>query len=367
MSATTISWTDITCNCVAGCAPASPGCANCYAIGMAKRIQAGLAGPQGGKPASPRQLAVVEQYRGLTKTITLNEGTPRERKVTKWTGKIGVNVEPLRGLLRVRGRKRVFIASMGDIFHKDTPRDLQLAVLAVAAVKPNLTFQLVTKRPEVMLEVFEELAKMAGANPLILGQTRGYELRQAAERIGLELPVADSFQPWPLRNVHLITSTENQATLDERVPLLLCCPAVVHGISAEPLLESLLLRRYIAPRPPGDPTPVLRWVITGGESGRKARPCDVDWIRDILRQCKVARERGAPVRPFNKQLGAVPLGVPSCPSCEGDMFEGDVCGRCGDVVEIIDGRRVLHLKDSAGAEPAEWPEDMRVQEFPDEG
>lgn len=358
MSATKISWTDLTCNCVAGCDPASPGCANCYAIKVARRMEAGLAGPQKGKPASARQLAVMQQYAGLTETKVYYEGTPRERRITKWTGKVGVNVEPLRDLLTIRARKRVFIASMGDIFHRDTPRDLQLAVLAVAACKPNLTFQLVTKRPEMMLEFFQELdaAAVAGAEGDAgyvaftrerLSGGRAGTMMAACARLGIDLPrqgLIDPMQPYPLRNVQLITSTERQQELDERVPLLLRCPAAVHGISAEPLLGPLDLRAYLGPRPLGDPTPVLRWVITGGESGRNARTCDVGWIRDILRQCKVARAHGAPVRPFNKQLGADPI----------------VTGQRAKEGVLSD------LRDPAGADPSEWPEDLRVQQFPEE-
>jgi hypothetical protein len=103
----------------------------------------------------------------------------------------------------------------------------------------------------------------------------------------------------------------------------------------------------------------LDWIVWGGESGHDARPCDVQWIRDGMTQC---RDAGVPS--FPKQLGAYPLGSPSCVGCEGERFEGDTCDRCGDEVEIRAGRRVLHLKDKKGADMAEWPEDLRVREWP---
>jgi hypothetical protein len=101
------------------------------------------------------------------------------------------------------------------------------------------------------------------------------------------------------------------------------------------------------------------WLIIGGESGPKARPCDVAWVRDLVRQ---GRDAGCKV--FVKQLGAYPLGSPDCIGCEGEQFDGAVCGRCGrGAVVDAEGRRVLPLGDRKGRDPAEWPEDLRLREF----
>lgn len=366
MSKSNVQWTDRTCNCVAGCDPASPGCANCYAIEIARRMAAGLAGPQDGKPASRRQLAVIDQYKGLTKKEEHEDRFGKRRVIVKWTGKIGVNVEPLRDLLRIRGQERVFIASMGDLFHKDVPKAVQYAVLAVGAAKPNLTLQLVTKRVDVMLERLQELDALAiagaegyaayrrEAEAHLMGGRIGALLAACAE-IGLEIPVnaLNPAQPYPLPNVHLIASAERQRELDERAPLLLKCPAAVHGISAEPMLEELDFRAYLS-----DPASYIRWIIPGGEShksSQKARPCDTAWIRSAIRQVNEARARGLQVAAFVKQLGSNPLGGFD------DLSPGlQHLHRNAD----RDGRFRLILEDGHGGEPTEWPLDLRVREFP---
>ena len=111
--------------------------------------------------------------------------------------------------------------------------------------------------------------------------------------------------------------------------------------------------------PEEQPCPVhqrVSWVIVGGESGPGARRFDLAWARSIVRQC---RDAGVPV--FVKQLGAHPVDdVVHCPSHPGGVIDGCDAG--------CRFRRVLHERlethDRAGADPAEWPEDLRVQEFP---
>lgn len=366
MSKSTVQWTDRTCNCVAGCDPISPGCANCYAIEIARRMESGLAGPQNGKKASHRQLAVIGQYTGLTESKEYTDRKGKKRSKTKWTGKIGINIEPLRDLLRIRGKERVFIASMGDLFHKDVPRAVQFAVLAVGVAKPNLTLQLVTKRVDVMLERLQELdahaiagaegyeAYCAEAATRLTGGRAGALLEACAE-VGLDIPLSafNPMAPYPLQNVHLIASAERQKELDERAPLLLKCPAVVHGISAEPMLEELNFRPYLS-----DPKSHLRWIIPGGESHKssaKARTCDTAWIRLAIQQVQEARARGLQVAAFVKQLGSNPVGGfhELAPSLQHIHRDADRTGRF----------RLL-LDDGHGGDPAAWPADLRVREFP---
>jgi protein gp37 len=157
---------------------------------------------------------------------------------------------------------------------------------------------------------------------------------------------------WPLPNVWLGVSVEDQAAADERIPALLDTPAAVRSLSCEPLLEPVDLEpwlRRVATSGPGWRMTggsamaiadiVLDWVIVGGESGPGARPCDVGWIRDIVGQC-----RAAEVPVFVKQAGSKPY----------------------DDISLTDGRFLarLRLRDRAGRDMSEWPEDLRVREWP---
>lgn len=190
---------------------------------------------------------------------------------------------------------------------------------------PHLTYQILTKRPE---------------------------------RIAAHLP-ADWGRGWP--NVWLGVSAENQATADERIPVLLTVPAALRFVSAEPLLEPLDLTPYFRKLATGGPgwkltaglaleiaDRVPEWIIVGGESGTRARPFDIGWARDLIRQCSEVR---VPV--FVKQLGAFPTAV----------LRHDALGACWRTER--DGSLRMILQDRKGADPAEWPEDLRVQEWPD--
>ncbi len=140
----------------------------------------------------------------------------------------------------------------------------------------------------------------------------------------------------PPPNVWFGVSVEDQPRADERIPLLLDIPALVRWLSVEPLIGPVDLSgqrlEWLAPFHETDPllvrTPRVDWVVVGGESGPGARPCDVEWIRDIVRECQSA---AVPV--FVKQLGARPDMAP-----------------------------VQHPK---GGDPAEWPDDLRVRQYPE--
>jgi hypothetical protein len=160
---------------------------------------------------------------------------------------------------------------------------------------------------------------------------------------------------WPLRNVWLGTSVENQRFADERIPLLLQTLAAVRFISAEPLLGPLNLKRHVQPRPGAtldgilsmEWIEILDWVIVGGESGNgpNIRPFDLSWARSIVRQCKAAG-----VACFVKQLGAVPwVKTPN---------------HHGPGVDTPPYNMRRQLKDRRGGDPDEWPNDLRVREFP---
>jgi len=164
-------------------------------------------------------------------------------------------------------------------------------------------------------------------------------------------------------------SVENQATADERIPRLLAIPAALRFLSIEPLLGPVNLRlampcdkicnEYGNAECPGTDGPcvmqrLVDWVIVGGESGPNARPCNVAWVRSIVQQCQKA---DVPI--FVKQLGAVPyvcLGSHDAPAAAG--WRVDCRGEAGF------GCRKFSLHDPKGGDPAEWPEDLRVREFP---
>jgi len=261
-AATSIEWTDVTWNPVRGCARVSAGCENCYAERVAYRF--------GRKPGSP--------YEGLT---VLGKHGPR------WVGEARYVPNMLGEPLTWRKPRRVFVNSMSDLFHEDIANEHIAEVFGVMAVTPRHTYQVLTKRPARMLQWFEwasEHYSLATAEPRSVG--------------------------WPLSNVWLGVSCENQANADDRIPLLLDCPAAVRFISAEPLLEELHLFAFlpgeerdqclcILNQGAGPRIPALDWVIVGGESGPGARACDTNWIRAVRDQCERA---GVPC--FVKQLGS---------------------------------------------------------------
>jgi len=368
-TATKIEWTDRTWNPVRGCSRVSPGCDECYAMKFAHRFS----GP--GKP-----------YEGLT--------TLRRGKVD-WTGVARFIPEALAEPLSWRKPQRVFVNSMSDLFHHSLTNEEIAAVFGVMAACPHLTFQVLTKRPARMLEWFGWHKMQADADgepwiPIIREAVSSLP-EKLSERLvedGCARDGVPELEPWPLPNVWLGVSTENQQTADERIPLLLRCPAAVRFVSAEPLLGPLELQRALqaercrsisphAPRlrcglPAGHeeyhnhtvlmetgspwfgPSPI-DWVIVGGESGPGARRSHLDWFDSIVDQCGAAQ---VPV--FVKQLGAYPGRVLP------EGIEGHVTGPVKWAALRADGLVVEHLplRDRKGGDWEEWPEHLRVREFP---
>ena len=343
MSATSaIEWTDRTWNPVRGCSVVSPGCAHCYAMKQAHRFS----GP--GKA-----------YAGLTK---LTSAGPQ------WTGQVRLIKDALPEPLRWRTPSRVFVNSMSDLFHEDVPDEFIDQVFAVMALCPQHTFQVLTKRPERMRDYVNALTMSAERLESLyldmdhVGSTGGVSETRRDELVDRAV------DHWPLPNVWLGVSVEDQARADERIPLLLRTPAAVRFVSCEPLLEALNVRHYIGldgansgadfrerngwgydewsggftgPNLHNDsfyaPEPGIHWVIVGGESGSGARRCDLRWVRDLVRDCHTAH---VPV--FVKQLGARPDGWwPTFPL----------------------NRHAV--RDPKGGNIAEWPEDLRVREYPE--
>lgn len=249
-----IEWTDETWNPMDGCKVCSPGCANCYAMRFAGRFS---------KPG--------ERYHGLV--------TVGKNKRAVWTGEVMASESKLAKPLFWKKPRRVFVNSMSDLFYEGFTDEQIAAVFGVMAACPQHTFQILTKRAERMRAWFE-WAEQDGD-------------KQDLMRFG---PSALTTQ-WPLRNVHLGVSVENQYYADERIPELLAAPAAVRFISAEPLLGDIDLFAFLktelrdralrAQRAKG-PLPGLDWVIAGCESGPRPRPCATSYLRSLRDRCAEA-------------------------------------------------------------------------------
>lgn len=303
MSKTTIEWTDYTFNPWWGCAKVSPGCKNCYAETFDKRV-----GGDHWGIGKPRRTMSAAYWKGPA----------------SWNRKAAAD-----GV-----RRRVFCASMADVFDPEAPDGLLEQLWQLIAETQNLDWLILTKRPE-----------------------------RAREWITTA---------WP--NIWLGTSVESQKYADERIPHLLATPAVVRFLSCEPLLGPVDLGKHLVhPSYCGGQyngigfvdaaqqrhrahcvnhgfrlveTTVLYgpyayverldWVIVGGESGHGARPFNPSWARSLVAQC-----RSAGIAPFVKQMGS--------------NWDYDANAAVP---------RPKRMRESHGRDMYEWPEDIRIREWP---
>lgn len=211
---THIEWTDATWNPLRGCSRKSEGCRFCYAEGVAARFSG---------PGLP--------YEGLAHRVG---GEAR------WTGKVVMAPDDvLTQPLRWKRPRRIFVNSMSDLFHENVPDAWIDQIFAVMALAPQHTFQVLTKRADRMRDY------VAKAEGTVRHAARVNRLRNA------KLGNPDAWITWPMPNVWLGVSIEDQKTADERVPALLATPASVRFISAEPLLGPINLQRY--------PTAAAEW------------------------------------------------------------------------------------------------------------
>ncbi|TIR18755.1 MAG: DUF5131 family protein [Mesorhizobium sp.] len=214
MAETSIEWTDATWNPIAGCTIVTAGCTNCYAMRMAARLEA----------------MGSEKYQGLTR---------KSGGRAKWTGKVVADAKSLKTPATWSKPRRVFVNSMSDLFHEDVPTDFIRKVWAVMEQTPRHTYQILTKRPEIMAEVL----------------SRG------------DFPI--------LPNVWLGTSVEDRRVL-ARLDELRRVPAAVRFVSLEPLIGSVW----------GANLADIHWAIVGGESGPGARAMDPRWVEEIENMCR---------------------------------------------------------------------------------
>lgn len=302
---TSIEWTDATWNPVRGCSRVSPGCLNCYAEKVAARFS---------DEGQPFHLFA--------------ERTPKPH----WTGKVDIIEKHLLDPLSWKKPRRIFVNSMSDLFHEGLPDEAIDRVFAVMSLRPQHTFQILTKRPERM--------------QAYLSQSQGRRIKLGWDGV-TEPPrwsaaVWTHSASWPLPNVWLGVSVENQDAADQRIPFLLKTPAAYRFVSYEPALGPVNFRNIKKDkwRPHWDSLagdgPLIDLVIIGGESGIGARRFDIQWALDTVKEC---REAG--VACFVKQLGAYPIRV-----------------------DPNDGVKRIVLLDKKGGDMEEWPELLRVREFP---
>lgn len=335
-------------NPVTGCRKVSPGCKHCYAEGVAHRFWG-------------------TQYPAVPVGPSLPDGGPtawRERQFTDVMTHEDRLLEPLSW----RKPAKVFVNSMSDLFHEDVPWEFIDRVFAVMARAKQHTFQILTKRADRMRDYMTH-----ADTPWRIACEE--ERLNWAEDVADDVDMSDvSLDAWPLPNVWLGVSVEDQPRADERIPLLLQTPAAVRFISAEPLLGAVDLSDLVVQdghpgewhvdslacdvdaaddEPFGGST--LDWVIVGGESGARARPFNVAWARAIVRQCQAA---GVPV--FVKQLGSCITGVDLAGPPRSSPPRRD-----GFLVHwMCTEKNTFGLCDRKGGDPSEWPEDLRVREFP---
>jgi protein gp37 len=244
---TSIEWADSTWNAVTGCTEVSPGCDSCYAKTFAERWR----------------------------------GTPGHHFEQGFD--VILRPDKLRLPLSWRKPRRIFANSMSDLFHDTVPDEYIARVFAVMALTQRHTYQLLTKRhgrmrswlnnDRMRLKVYNEAHAMAHQLPSF----------------------PDASVPWPLPNLWLGVSVEDQKRADLRIPALIDTPSAVRWLSCEPLLGPVDLDRT-------DKDALvdggIGWVVVGGESGPKARPMQPDWARSLRDQCCDA---GVPF--FFKQWG----------------------------------------------------------------
>lgn len=309
---TNIEWTDATWNPITGCSVVSAGCKHCYAMKLAgTRLQ----------HHPSRAGLTVETKAGPV-----------------WNGQVRFNEQWLDQPLRWRRPRRIFVCAHGDLFHESVPDEWIAAVFGIMAVAQHHTFQVLTKRPARARLWFERMRDRATAEGHLHECVKGVMGYHNAARPAVNL------EAWPLPNVWLGVSVEDQATADERIPLLLQTPAAVRWISAEPLLGPVDLRDaldeeghesggpqgWVSTRAHG-----IDWVVAGGESGPGARPMHPDWVRSLRDQCAAA---GVPF--LFKQWGDWTRWAPEHPPKD-VVHVSARDGRTGSSPGYVDGERVI--------------------------
>lgn len=358
---TKIQWCDHTFNPWRGCTKVAAGCTNCYADAQAKRNPGvlGIWGDDG-----TRVVASESMWQQPIKWDAAAAGDGVRRRV--FCASLADVFEDWRGPMVSHDEGRLFVNPDGDWMLTEfevrrppfgsrfvTMQDVRQRLFRLIDKTPHLDWLLLTKRPENIRRMWQTYFP------------GGY------------IPEAGAMnQEGPRHNVWLITSVANQADADRNIPHLLKCRDLspVLGVSAEPLVGPVDFTTIAIPRD-DDPKYVdmyldslkgrfpyrpelsnhgLDWVIVGGESGPRARPCHVEWIWSIVLSCRAA---GVPC--FVKQLGS------HCVTSNVNMLDWPPGVRFVETNQVkgAAAARVM-LDDLKGGDPSEWPEELRVRQRP---
>jgi len=221
--------------------------------------------------------------------------------------------ERLERPLRWKKPRAVFVNSLSDLFHEEVPQGFIDQVFAVMALTPHHRYMVLTKRHEQMRDYATDRDVQGRVNLAAEGLIEAHGTRQQQWDLSRR---RNAWRPtigrWPLPNVWLGVSVENQKAAEARVPVLVETPAAIRFLSCEPLLGPISFNvtleegdeygdgaiywdmlsgitwmrdgfeKELEPRPP------VHWVITGAESGSGARPMDEDWVRGIRDACEAA-------------------------------------------------------------------------------
>jgi protein gp37 len=384
---TAIEWCDKVWNPIVGCSRVSPGCVNCYAERTAHR-------------------QLHDAHRGLT---VIRQGRPG------WTGEVRFVPARLDDPRGWRKPRRIFVNSLSDVFHERLEHAQRAAIFGAMLFAPQHTYMVLTKRPAIAAAFEKWLVDTSEAEGITIRtllmiayfSALGVEMRDEhhaevhqRERRG------DRVQWW------IGVTAEDQERADERIPILLTLRVLptIRFVSYEPALGAVdlglssatcsccprwssrwvRLHRHVradffgpgtrnvergvyraTSNPHGalsvnglgikpeefEALPGLDWIIVGGESGPRARPFDLAWARSVVAQGRAA---GVPV--FVKQLGATPHVGGACAGWATTSSERGRHWRMDDPTDYP--LAVYEIRHGKGGDPNEWPEDLRVREWP---
>jgi len=291
-------------NPIVGCKEKSEGCKHCFAKKMAFRLM---------------HMPHTSYYQHV---LADNGETDPEKfkNIPEWNGETHFVKSALDKPMKWKSPRMIFTVDMGDLFHEQNSFDWIDQVFTVMACNPQHIFIVLTKRPKNMLKWFTyKDIRWAGE-----GMQGSERLRYYCwHNYGKQIEFKDWH--WPLQNVWLGITAENQEQANKRIPILLQIPAAKNFVSIEPMLGPVFLGQISLPDTKGlgwqgkiggytylncltgeefsllvgnQTNYKLDWVICGGKSGHKARPMHPDWARSLRDQCKAA---GVPF--FFKQWG----------------------------------------------------------------
>lgn len=277
---TKIEWTNETWNPIIGCSKISEGCINCYAEKMAHRLS---------------MMAYTKYYK---KVVSFGTG---------WNNNTYFVDQQLQKPFSWKKPRKIFVCSMGDLFHESVPFEWIDQVFDVISCCQQHTFQILTKRPERAFEYYKHLGQRLKNEGLDSIPSQSNDI---LDWVGI------------LPNLWIGVTCENQERANERIPILLEIPAKVHYLSCEPLLSDIRFPWFGGWMPsynnpdnlgwdePAEPMILgLDWVICGPETGQKARPIQKEWIENIYQQCKCANV------PFFDKKDILGLNLKQFPEC----------------------------------------------------